>query len=149
MRRKEERKERVWRAEDLLRVFPPWVEGLAGPVLAACRLAGSILTLGREEEQQEVKVNRHKTVKGRQKHTNCGEWRERGWEVREPKMSWRGRKWLQKLIKEVKRSFQQESTEAWRRQNAGAGHQARQNATEWYITVTSSYVPWSGARTGP
>ena len=61
-RRKEGKKEgeadRDWRAEDLLRVFPPWVEGMAGPVLAICRLAGSILTLGGEEEQQEVKVKR-------------------------------------------------------------------------------------------
>lgn len=55
-KRKEMRRERKQRAEDLLRVFPPWVEGLAGPVLAICRLAGSILTLGREEEQQEGKV---------------------------------------------------------------------------------------------
>lgn len=59
MRRREESKEgkaeRDWRAEDLLRVFAPWVEGLAGPVLAVCRLAGSIVTLSREEEQQEVK----------------------------------------------------------------------------------------------
>lgn len=51
MRRKEGRKEaevdKDWRAEDLLRVFPPWVEGIAGPVLAVCRFAGSIVTLGR------------------------------------------------------------------------------------------------------
>lgn len=51
MRRQEGRKEgqaeRDWRAEDLLRVFPPGVEGTAGPVLAVCRLAGSIVTLGR------------------------------------------------------------------------------------------------------
>lgn len=53
-RRQEGRKaDRDWRAADLLRVFPPWVEGLAGPVLAVCRLAGSIVTLSREEEQQE------------------------------------------------------------------------------------------------
>ena len=59
MRRKEGRKEgqadRDCRAEDLLRLFPPWVEGMAGPDLAVCRLAGSILTLRGEEEQQEVK----------------------------------------------------------------------------------------------
>lgn len=36
-----------WRAEDLLRVFPPWLEGTAGPDLAVCRLAGSIVTLSR------------------------------------------------------------------------------------------------------
>lgn len=36
-----------WRAEDLLRVFPPWAEGTAGPDLAVCRLAGSIVTLSR------------------------------------------------------------------------------------------------------
>lgn len=53
-RRQEGRRaDRDWRAADLLRVFPPWVEGLAGPVLAVCRLAGSIVTLSREEEQQE------------------------------------------------------------------------------------------------
>lgn len=63
MRRKEGQAERDWRAEDLLRVFPPWVEGMAGPVLAVCRLAGSILTLGREEEQQEVKVKGHRKVR--------------------------------------------------------------------------------------
>lgn len=32
---------------DLLRVFPPWLEGTAGPDLAVCRLAGSIVTLSR------------------------------------------------------------------------------------------------------
>lgn len=47
MRRKEGQADRDRRAEDLLRVFPPWVEGMAGPVLAVCRLAGSIVTLGR------------------------------------------------------------------------------------------------------
>lgn len=72
MKRKEGKAERDWRAEDLLRVFPPWVEGLAGPVLADCRLAGSILTLGREEEQQEVKVKGHKKVK-KTKNTPGGE----------------------------------------------------------------------------
>lgn len=46
-KRKEGEAERDRRAEDLLRVFPPWVEGTAGPVLAVCRLAGSIVTLGR------------------------------------------------------------------------------------------------------
>lgn len=50
----ERRQEEDWRAEDLLRVFPPGVEGTTGPVLAVCRLAGSILTLGREEEMQDV-----------------------------------------------------------------------------------------------
>lgn len=72
MRRKEGRKEgqadRDRRAEDLLRVFPPWVEGMAGPVLAVCRLAGSIVTLGGEEEQQEVKVKGHRKVRKTKTH---------------------------------------------------------------------------------
>lgn len=74
--RKAGRKDRLirdWRAEDLLRVFPPWVEGMAGPVLAVCRLAGSILTLRGEEEQQEVKRLKDTGRLGRQKHTNCEE----------------------------------------------------------------------------
>lgn len=66
--RKEGRKDRQERAEDLLRVFPPWVEGMAGPVLAVCRLAGSILTLGGEEEQQEVKVKGHRKVRKTKTH---------------------------------------------------------------------------------
>lgn len=44
-----------WWTEDLLRVFAPCVEGVAGPDLTTCRLAGSILTLGGEEEQREVR----------------------------------------------------------------------------------------------
>lgn len=64
---KEEGKaDRNRKAEDLLRVFPPWVEGLTEPVLAVCRLAGSILTLGREEEQQEEQV-KDKRGRGRRK----------------------------------------------------------------------------------
>lgn len=47
MARRKGRKEGERRPEDLLRVFPPWLEGAAGPVLAVCRLAGSIVTLGR------------------------------------------------------------------------------------------------------
>lgn len=45
--RKQKMWQQRWRAEDLLRVFPPWVEGTAGPDLAVCRLAGSIVTLSR------------------------------------------------------------------------------------------------------
>lgn len=57
---------------------------MAGPVLAVCRLAGSILTLGREEEQQEVKVKGHRKVRKTKKHTHCEERRRRR-EVTEPK----------------------------------------------------------------
>lgn len=46
-----EEEEEEWSREDLLRLFPPWAEAMAGPDLAVCRLAGSILTLNREEEQ--------------------------------------------------------------------------------------------------
>lgn len=43
-KRKGEKRRDEW-TEDLLRVFAPWAEGMAGPDLAVCRLAGSILTL--------------------------------------------------------------------------------------------------------
>lgn len=44
--RKDRLRERDWRPGDLLRLFPPGAGGTAGPVLADCRLAGSIVTLG-------------------------------------------------------------------------------------------------------
>lgn len=66
---KEGQLRRHWRAEDLLRLLPPWLEGGAGPVLAVCRLAGSILTLRGEEEQREVKRLKDTGRLGRQKRT--------------------------------------------------------------------------------
>ncbi len=64
---------------------------MAGPVLAVCRLAGSIVTLGGEEEQQEVKVKGHRKVRKTKTHKLWGEEEEEEEEeeeVTEPKTSW-------------------------------------------------------------
>lgn len=71
MRRKEGKADRDRRAEDLLRVFPPWVEGMAGPDLAVCRLAGSILTLGGEESSKRSRLKDTGRLGGQK--TNCEE----------------------------------------------------------------------------
>lgn len=58
-KRKGEKRRDEW-TEDLLRVFAPWAEGMAGPDLAVCRLVGSILTLkgGRAVKRSKVKGHR-------------------------------------------------------------------------------------------
>lgn len=110
---KEGKADRDW-AEDLLRVFPPWVEGMAGPVLVVCRLAGSKLTLGGEEEQQEVKVKGHRKVRKTTTHKLWGdEWR-REREGTEPKTSW-GRNGKDSVVKSKNVMRIQFLTEIYRR----------------------------------
>lgn len=123
----------VWEREegrDLLRVFPPCVEGTAGPDLAVCRLAGSIVTLGGEEEQQEVKVKGHRKVR---RTNNTRAVRRKGEEER--------RRWLKLKLPEEENErkacllnlkmwskfLQEKWTEGQNGQNGGKCHQTSGN----------------------